>query len=429
MSKLRVAVLGAGPMGLAAAYQAALDGREVVVFEAADRIGGMAASFDFGGMQIERYYHFHCTTDTAFLATLRELGLEKAMHWDNTRMGYFYQGKLYEWGSFKSLLTFPALNLVEKFRYGLHALVTSRSEEWRELDKVPAKLWIRRWIGDHAYDVLWKQLFDLKFHRYGDQVSAAWIWSRVRRLGRSRDKLMREVLGYLEGGSETLLQAMRAEIEKRGGTIRLSTPATRVVIEDGKLKGLEAGGALEPFDAVISTMPLPYAVRILEDLPEELLQRYRSVDYMGVVCVIVKLAKQLTDMFWVNLNDPEMDVPGLVEYTNLRPMERHLVFLPYYLPTDHPKYAEPDEAFVEKAHRYMRRLNPALRAEDILDVRVHRYRYAQPVCPLGFGEHLPDWRLPIKNLFVADTTFYYPEDRGISESIDLARKMASAISG
>src|SRR5689334_4659598 len=97
VKKLRVAVLGAGPMGLAAAYQACLEGHEVVTFEAGDRIGGMAASFDFGGMQIERYYHFHCTTDRVFLETIDELGIADAMHWTHTRMGFFYMGKLYDW--------------------------------------------------------------------------------------------------------------------------------------------------------------------------------------------------------------------------------------------------------------------------------------------------------------------------------------------
>lgn len=427
MSKLRVAVLGAGPMGLAAAYQAALDGRDVVVFEAADRIGGMAASFDFGGMQIERYYHFHCATDKAFLTTLRELGIEKSMHWANTRMGYFYKGKLYDWGSLVALLKFPDLSLIEKFRYGLHALAAARSDEWRELDRLPAKLWIRRWIGDHAYDVLWTQLFELKFHRYADQISAAWIWSRVRRVARSRDALMRERLGYLDGGSETLLNAMRDEIVRRGGEIRLSTAATRVVVENGSLKGLEAGGALERFDAVISTVPLPYAIDILRDLPAEILERYRGVQYMGVVCVLAKLTRPLSDKFWINVNDPDMDIPGLVEYTNLRPMEHTIVFVPYYLPVDHPKNREPDDVFLAKVRRYLRRINGELRDQDILDIRVHRYRYAQPICPVGFGRHLPDWKLPIENLFVADTSFYYPEDRGISESIELARSMARAV--
>ncbi|WP_188246531.1 FAD-dependent oxidoreductase, partial [Stenotrophomonas maltophilia] len=75
----RIAVLGAGPMGLAVAYQLARDGHQPVVFEADDRVGGMTASFDFDGMPIERYYHFHCTSDHEFLTVLDELGLGARM--------------------------------------------------------------------------------------------------------------------------------------------------------------------------------------------------------------------------------------------------------------------------------------------------------------------------------------------------------------
>jgi protoporphyrinogen oxidase len=42
---MRVAVIGAGPAGLTAAYQLAKAGVEVEVFEASDSVGGLARSF------------------------------------------------------------------------------------------------------------------------------------------------------------------------------------------------------------------------------------------------------------------------------------------------------------------------------------------------------------------------------------------------
>jgi protoporphyrinogen oxidase len=62
-------------MGLAVAYQLTLEGLQPVLLEADDRLGGMAASFDFAGIPIERYYHFHCLSDHAFFQLLEELGL------------------------------------------------------------------------------------------------------------------------------------------------------------------------------------------------------------------------------------------------------------------------------------------------------------------------------------------------------------------
>ena len=90
----KIAVLGAGPMGLAVAYQLTLEGHHPVLFEADDRVGGMTACFDFNGLQIERYYHFHCISDHAFLRILEELGIEKKMHWTETKMGYWYENRL-----------------------------------------------------------------------------------------------------------------------------------------------------------------------------------------------------------------------------------------------------------------------------------------------------------------------------------------------
>ena len=206
-------------------------------FEADDRVGGMTAAFDFGGLEIERYYHFHCISDHAFLQVLDELGIADQMRWVETKMGYWYQGQLQPWGNPMALLKFRGLGFVAKFRYGLHAFLSTKRNDWHPLDNVEASGWIRRWVGDEAWEVLWRRLFDYKFYDYAKGLSAAWIWSRIRRIGRSRYSLFREKLGYLEGGSNTLLQALKAAIEARGGEVRLKTPVEKVVIADGKVPG------------------------------------------------------------------------------------------------------------------------------------------------------------------------------------------------
>ncbi|WP_305820960.1 NAD(P)/FAD-dependent oxidoreductase [Massilia brevitalea] len=420
----RIAVLGAGPMGLAVAYQLARDGHHPVVYEADDRVGGMAAAFDFSGLAIERYYHFHCISDHAFLKVLDELGIGHKMHWVATKMGYWYQDRLQPWGNPVALLKFKGLGMAAKFRYGLHAFLSTRRDDWKPLDHVEATGWIKRAVGPEAWEVLWRRLFDYKFYDYSSNLSAAWIWSRIRRIGRSRYSLFKEKLGYLDGGSETLLHAMRADIERHGGELRLKTPVTRVVIGEGAVRGVEAGGSFAAFDKVISTIPLPYVPRVMPDLPPDLLDAFASKKNIAVVCVIAKLRKPVSENFWLNTNDPEMDIPGLVEYSNLRPLKEHVVYVPFYIPGEHPKFAEPDQVFLDKVRSYLKKINPALTDADFLDMRASRYRYAQPICEPGYLDRLPAPKLPVQGLWVADTSYYYPEDRGISESIDFGRKMA-----
>jgi len=422
--KERIAVLGAGPMGLAVAYQLAQDGHQPVVFEAADRIGGMAAAFDFNGLSIERFYHFYCVWDTAFLRILDELHLAHKFHWVETKMAYWHGDRLQPWGDPFALLRFQGLSLPAKLRYGWHAFRSVRRSDWQPLDRLKAVPWLHKEIGLEAYEVLWRSLLELKFYNLADGLSAAWLWARIRKIGRSRYSLFREKLGYLEGGAGTLLEAMASYIIARGGELRLESPISRVVLEAGSVRGVEIGGATASFDKVVSTIPLPYLPRLLRDLPSRILDRYRSVENIAIVCVIVKLRVSLSGNFWMNINDPEMDIAGLVEYSNLRPLDHPIVYVPFYLPGDHPKFKDPDEVFASKVRGYLKRIKPALGDEDFLDLQVSRYRYAQPICGPGFLEQLPPIALPVKGLWAADTSYYYPEDRSISESVALGRHMA-----
>ena len=182
----RVSIIGAGPMGLAVAYEMVKQGVEVDLYEAGSEIGGMAATFQFSGVNIERYYHFHCTSDLDFLALLKELNLEHEMAWTSTKMAYWHPGLLQQWGDPISLLRFRGLSFVAKVRYGLFAFVSTRRNNWTKLDKENAVIWVQKWVGREAYQKLWAPLFSLKFYELSDNLSAAWIWSRIRRIGRSR---------------------------------------------------------------------------------------------------------------------------------------------------------------------------------------------------------------------------------------------------
>jgi protoporphyrinogen oxidase len=221
-----------------------------------------------------------------------------------------------------------------------------------------------------------------------------------------------------------LLQALKADIEINGGEILLSSPASRVAMVGGAVKGIQQGDQFHAFQKIISTVPLPYLPRLMPDLPQNILQAFQGIKNIAVVCVIVKLKKAVTENFWLNINDSEMEIPGLVEYTNLRQLKSHIVYVPFYMPAEHPKFQEPDSAFLNKVLRYLRKINPTLVDEDFIELRASRYRYAQPICEPGYLDRLPPVALPIKGLWVADTSYYYPEDRGISESIDFGRRMA-----
>jgi protoporphyrinogen oxidase len=420
----RIIVIGSGPMGLAAAYHACMKHHTVDILEAAPEVGGMAAHFDFDGLSIERFYHFVCKSDQHTFDLMAELGIGHKMRWRQTSMAYFTGGRLHRWGDPFSLLTFPEISLLSRIRYGLFAFVSTRRERWDAIETETARSWITRWCGREVYQRLWKPLFDYKFYRYADDISAAWIWTRIKRIGRSRKSLFREELGYIEGGSQTLVNTLCEAIREAGGRIRVSSPALEVVTEGGQVVGVRTSEGVLPADAVICTVPTSLVSKLVPHLPEAWRVRYNSITNIGVCCLVFKLRRSITPHFWVNVAEPGIEIPGFVEFSNLRPVGDAIVYVPYYMPTDHPKFHWADDALLAEAFSCLHRVNPALTPEDVVASHVARLRYAQPVCPAGFAARIPPIKTPIGGLQVADTCFYYPEDRGISESVRIGKMMS-----
>lgn len=411
-------------MGLMAAIELLKHGHQVDLYEGADRIGGMSAHFDFAGTRIERYYHFVCKTGEPLFTLLRSLGLSDRLKWTDTRMGYFYNGTLYRWGTPFALLAFPKLVLVSKLRYALHVMVTKGISDWRPLDNANATHWLRKWLGRRGYDVLWNRTFTLKFFEHTENLSAAWIGTRIKRIALSRRSLLQESLGYIEGGSETVLDAMVQSVRALGGRIHLGSRIERVLTADGRVS---VAGAARACDAVLSTAPIQYVPAIVPDLPPVLAARIRSIENIPVACIILKLRHPVSENFWMNISDSGIDIPGLIEYSNLNPGAtpgEHIVYAPFYMPKTHPKWQQGNEQLIDEVIGYLGRINPAFRPEWVLARHCHRYEFAQTICPPGFYDALPPMRTPVEGFFMADTAYYYPEDRSISESVEVGRRLA-----
>ena len=424
----RIAVVGGGPMGLAVAYQLALEGAKPVLLEADDRLGGMAASFQFAGQTLERYYHFHCLSDQAFFELLEELGLADQLRWKQTCMGFFVDGRLYRWGSAGSVLSFRRLPLLTRLRYLLHAARCLSLRRWQHLDGIRATDWLKRWLGPQGYALLWQKLFAYKFYEHSDTLSAAWIWSRIRRLGQSR-RWLKETLGYLEGGSQRWIDALEQRLRELGCDIQLSSPVQAIrSLGPGQGAVVQTPAGERQFDAVISTVPLPLVAPMLQagGADPALVARYSDQLSVACACVVLQTRQPITGNFWTNINDERFAIPGIIEFSNLRPLQGHITYVPYYMPASHPDYQRPDEAFIADSIACLQAINPDLARADVLAAHCSRYRYAQPVCGTHFHQSLPPLQ-PLPGITTVDTTVYYPEDRGIAESVGYGRELARQV--
>lgn len=418
-------------MGLAAAYRAARSGHDVTVIEAAPEPGGMAGHFDFDGISLERFYHFICKTDYPTFQLMRELGIEDALVWRGTSMGFFSNNTLYPWGDPIALLRLPLLGPIAKLRYGIFAFVCSRRNSWPSIENESAKTWLIRWCGQPIYDRFWKPLFDHKFYEYAENISAAWIWTRIRRIGRSRKSIFQEELGYMKGGTITLVNALIDGIQAHGGRVELEHPASEIEVTDNRVAGVrtaprgEIGAAFFPADHVICTTPTPLVSLLVPSLPDDWKRRFDSIHNIGVICVVFKLRRSVSPHFWINVSEPDIEIPGVIEFSNLRDVGgATIVYVPYYMPVTNMKFSWSDSALIDEAFDCLQRIQPALTKTDIMGTKVARIRYGQPICEPGFAAKIPPVQTPIAGLQIADTCYYYPEDRGIAESVRLGQQMA-----
>jgi protoporphyrinogen oxidase len=424
----RVVVVGAGAMGLAAAYRALKNGHQVDLVEAAPEPGGMAGHFDFDGTSIERFYHFVCRSDYPTFALMEELGISDQLIWRPTSMGLFAGNKLYPWGDPISLLRFPLVGLIDKLRYGIFAFICVRRNRWSALENESAKDWIIRCSGAENYNRFWKPLFSHKFYEYAENISAAWIWTRIRRIGRSRKSMFQEELGYIQGGSITLVNALIDNIRSLGGNVHLGNPVQQVVVSGGKVNGVQTAKGFFPAEAVICTNPTPLVSAMVPDLPTEWKQRYNAIDNIGVICVIFKLSRSVSPHFWVNIIEPDIEIPGIIEFSNLRSIGRDsIVYVPYYMPVTNRKFSWPDQDLLSEDFACLQRIDLSLSKDHIIATKVARLRHGQPICEPGFASKIPPVQTPIQGLQIADTCYYYPEDRGIAESVRLGSAMAESI--
>ena len=194
-----------------------------------------------------------------------------------------------------------------------------------------------------------------------------------------------------------------------------------------KVRGIVVAGEERAVDNVVSTAPIQYLPELVPDLPEDFAARIRAIRNIPVACVILKLKQPLSENFWMNICDESIEIPGVIEYSNLNPgTGPAIVYAPFYMPKTHPKYARDNQSFIDETIGYLAKLNPQFKPDWVLSRHCHRYDFAQAICPPGFYDMLPSMKTPIAGLYMADTAYYYPEDRSINESIHVAKALANA---
>jgi len=238
-------------------------------------------------------------------------------------------------------------------------------------------------------------------------------------------------LGHLVGGTQVLVDALVGRIKALGGKIVAGQSVDRITLDGGSVQSVSCGGQTDHFDAVLSTIPTPYLVKLVSGSGSELLAGLNNIDSIGVTCLVLRLKERYSRYFWTNISDERITVAGVIEYSNLNAgvcdNGDRILYIPQYLPSTSPDYQKADEDIFEQYLDYLKIMRPDFDHAGIRDWWVFRDQYAQPICTTGFSRHVAGIDSPVEGLYITDSHQLYPDDRTVSNSIDLGHKAADLI--
>jgi protoporphyrinogen oxidase len=434
----RIIIVGGGVNGLSAAWYLSRllpPGSVRLQLVEADRsLGGLAGSMALGDLDVDRFYHFVLRPDRRYMEVLDELDLGRRLVWRTSRMAFFHQGRLVPFGTPLSLLLFPGMGLAHKLAYGFQVFRANLRRDWRDLEGQSAVGWLKRNFGERGYAAWWRQLMEMKFREHTPEVSAAWVWARIRRNARSRHRLLTERAGYLEGGTSVFIQALARALVQRGVEITTGRPVESLVLDaaGGGVRGIRAGGEETSASAVVFAAPLVLLAGLLDGpVPSDYGRRLGRLKNIGCTCTLIRLERRLTDSFWINFSDPRLPHAGIIEWTNLSREERFgqssLIYIPEYGEFSAGDPAADPQRLLQRYQPVFSAVNPAFRTSWVKDLAVAGSPHAQPICGRHFSASLPPVRTPIPGLWAADSTHILPDDRTISASLSLGRLIAADV--
>ena len=422
---MKIAILGAGYSGMAAAWDLKKAGHNVVIYEAADHVGGLASGFKepHWDWSVEKFYHHWFQSDDAMLGLIRELGLEERVIFPRPLTVMLHRNKWYPFDSILNALLFPGLGWgLNKIRFGFVGLFLRLTKNWQALEKVTAHEWMLKYAGKQVYEQMWQPLLVGKFGPFYRDVNMAWMWARI------HARTTR--LGTFEGGFQKFADLFAEKLRQQGVEIRLGMGIQFIEKNQAKVE-VRSGAGVESFDKVLVTTSPNQMAKLCPQLPESYLKGLLELKSMGAVVMTLSLKHSLSNdgYYWFNVPKEEgYPFLALVEHTNFVSRENfggdHIMYAGDYLELGHEYFSLSDEELLERFIPAFEKFNPEFKRDWVKKVWVHKTNYAQPVPLVGHSKNIPAIQTPIGGLYFASMSQVYPWDRGTKFAVEIGRRAA-----
>ena len=427
------AVIGGGMLGMTLAHRLAQRGQRVTLLEAAPQLGGLASAWSLGDVVWGRHYHVTLLSDTILRALLEEIGLEHQMQWVETKTGFYSGGRLHSMSTSLEFLRFPPLSMWERLRLGGTIFLASKIRDWKRLEKIPVADWLYRWSGRGAFEKVWLPLLRAKLGEAYRKTSAAFIWAHTQRMYKARRSgQKKEMFGYVPGGYARVLDRLAEVLESEGVEIRCNSAVQQVIGERGAGVTVQlADGSEHVFDQIVFTTPSPIIANVCPQLTADEQTRFRGIEYLGIVCSSLLLKKPLSKYYVTNITDDWVPLTAVIEMTTIvdrRELGGHaLVYLPKYMMSDEPGFAETDDVIRERCLSTLEKMYPEFSRDDVLAFRTSRARYVMALPTLSYSERLPPMKTSVPGVYAVNSAHILKGNLNVNETIEIAENAIQGV--
>jgi len=426
----KIVIIGGGISGLAAAYIAGKNNWDVTVLEASSAVGGLLNTFEIGGTKLEFFYHHFFTHDAELLWLLKDLNIENKILFEKGTMGFYRNGKIYDFNSPQDVLRFKPLSYADKIRFGLTSVYLAKFCKWEKMDSVPALDWFYKFAGKGVTDAIWKPMIDVKFGYYAKDVPISWMVGRLAQRLNSR-KEGEEKLGYLKGSLSEMLDALLMTFKQMKVKIVTNAKVEKLQMKNNALVGVKTSQGDFKGDAFLSTIPTHFLAGIIDPVNKRYAGKLREIEYFGAVCTIIETKKKISPVYWLNVADQGYPFGGVIEQTNLVPPKNyngsHIIYLSRYFSSHDDIFTMEKKQIQKVMMNGFFKLFPRVKKSDIKKVYLFKTNTAATVCDLNFSKKVPKMKSPIKNLYIGAMPHIYPDERSCNNSVRVAAEVCRII--
>ena len=305
--------------------------------------------------------------------------------------------------------------------------------DWKKIEHLSIREWLEPMVGKKVYSLVWEPLVNSKFSEFSEEVSAVWMWKKLALRGSTRSKKGNEELSYIRGGFSHFAETLRKNIELNGGEFIFDDSVESVDIENERIKSLKtsANMVIKAENYLFTT-----SFKIIHDIfcqssHIDWLNEISSIRYLANMCLVLRLKESLSETYWLNVNDPGFPFVGVIEHTNFDTENdygsNHIAYLSKYLSKNEEAWTMIDEQYFEFALKHLKKMFPKFEKDSVLEWKVWRTEYAQPITTKEYSTKLTKTEIPYENGWVATMAQIYPEDRGTNYAIRDGEKIINEI--